>query len=296
MPMICGIIWSNDEESFETCPSGESMNVFASIMRRAVRQRKKLGLALGGGAARGFAHIGVIRALEEGNIVPSCVAGTSAGSLVGALYCAGFDSHRIEEEARKMKWADLVQMTLPRMGLVKTDKLSDLVQELIGDVRIDDLKLPFAAVTVDLVSGQERVIRSGPVHTAVRASCGLPGVFVPVERDGELLVDGGTRNSVPADVARSLGADFVVGVDLNADNVGSDEGIDNVVDVLARTMGILMYATSDVGRRNSDIFLQPDLVGFSYHSMGRIDEAIERGYAAMKAIVPRLRQICEIHS
>lgn len=265
------------------------MNIVNSIRKAAGFGPRKFGLALGGGAARGFTHIGVIRALEEAQLVPACVAGTSAGSLVGALYCAGFDSHRIEEEARNMKWGDLVQMTFPRMGLVKTDKLSELVQGLIGDINISDLKLPFAAIAVDLVTGEERVLREGPVSTAVRASCGLPGVFVPVERDGELLVDGGVRNSVPANVARSLGADFVVGIDLNADNVGKDDSIDNVVDVLARTMGILMYSTSDIGRRNSDIFLQPDLVGFSYHSMGRIDEAIARGYETMVEIVPRLK-------
>ncbi len=286
--MICGIISDNDAASVAYCLLDIPVNIRKGLKRLVARRPKRFGLALGGGAARGFTHIGVIRALEEAALVPACVAGTSAGSLVGALYCAGFDSHRIEEEARKMKWGDLVQMTFPRMGLVKTDKLSALVEELIGEMSIADLRMPFAAVAVDLVSGTERVLSEGPVSVAVRASCGLPGVFVPVERDGELLVDGGTRNSVPADVARALGADFVLGVDLNADNVGSDESIDNVVDVLARTMGILMYSTSDKGRRYSDIFLQPDLVGFSYHSMGRLDEAIDRGYAATKQIVPRL--------
>ncbi|MFW6233931.1 MAG: patatin-like phospholipase family protein [Spirochaetota bacterium] len=267
------------------------MNIGKAIWKTFGLGPRRFGLALGGGAARGFTHIGVLRALEEAELAPSVVAGTSAGSLVGALYCAGFDSRRIEEEARNMKWGGLIQITFPRMDLVKADKLSNLVRELIGDMNISDLKIPFAAVAVDLVSGEERVLRAGPVSTAVRASCGIPGVFVPLEHGGELLVDGGIRNSVPSNVVRSLGADFVVGVDLNSDNVGQDESIDNVVDVLARTMGILMYATSDTGRRNSDIFLQPDLVGFSYHSMSRIDEAIARGYETMVKIVPRLKEM-----
>jgi len=178
----------------------------------------RLGLALGSGGARGLAHLGVIRVLREAGIHPDCVAGTSIGALVGAAVAAGRETE-IEAVARELDVKGFVfqflDFTLPRGGLVDGDKITGFLRGKIGDVRIEDLAIPFAAVATEIRSGMEVVFRNGPVLEAVRASISIPGMFTPVEREQQVLVDGGLVNPLPIQVVRSLGADIVLAVDLN---------------------------------------------------------------------------------
>lgn len=249
------------------------------------RRHKTLGLALGGGAARGFAHLGVLKALNEAGVRPDFVAGTSAGSVVGALFCAGHSWEEILHKTATMKWTNLVTLTLPRLGLVRPEGLGELIDALVGGSMVEDLDIPFAAVAVDLVAACPVVIDTGPVTDAVVASCSIPGIFVPAERDGALLVDGGVLNSVPADVVRSMGAGFVMAVDLNADVHGSKEHPENLVEVIIRSMALMMGATSSRGLGEADLVIRPDLAGFSYHDMSRRDEMVARGeQAALRAL------------
>ncbi|NOY82627.1 MAG: patatin [Kiritimatiellaeota bacterium] len=180
---------------------------------------RRIGLALGGGAARGCAHLGVIEALEEAGVRPDVVAGTSMGAVVGAFYAAD----RLEElrrTIRDMDWRQVLRffgVTFPRSGLVDGKRIADYVRERIGHRRIEELAVPFAAVAVDLADGAEVIMREGDLVSAIRASISVPGIFTPVQRGGRLLGDGGLVDPVPVKAARDLGADVVIAVDLNHD-------------------------------------------------------------------------------
>lgn len=156
-----------------------------------LRGKPKVGLALSGGAARGLAHIGVIKAIENEGIPISFVAGTSVGSLIGALFAAGVGWQEMAELARKLKWRDLVSVSLSGLGLARTDKLQKIIDRLLGGKRFEDLAIPFAAVAVDIASGEKVILKTGSVAEAVQASCSIPGIFEPVPLNGHLLVDGG---------------------------------------------------------------------------------------------------------
>jgi NTE family protein len=266
--------------------------LFSILRKSGLPIRGKIGLALSGGAARGFTHIGVLKALEEAEIVPDFVAGTSAGSLVGALYCAGYSWDKILETAKTLEWRKLVELTLPQRGLVKPEGIRELVHQLTGDSSIENLKIPFRAVAVDLISGEQVVFSKGNLGEAVRASCSLPGIFVPLERDGQLLVDGGVRNNLPAGIVREMGADFVIGVDLNHNMKHTGKPPHNLLEVLLRSTMLLMAGTTTLGISESDCLIQPDLQGFSYHDLTPLDDMVERGYKAaveslVKAKIPR---------
>ena len=177
----------------------------------------KVGLALGGGAARGWAHIGVIEALLRRGIAVDCVAGTSMGALVGAVYASG----RIRELkgfASNFDWKQMfhfLDVIMPRSGLIDGKKVEEFVSSLIKEELIEDMKIPFMAVATDLATGDEVAIGEGNTIEAIRASISIPGIFTPFEKDGMMLADGGLVNPVPVNVARSMGADFVIAVDVN---------------------------------------------------------------------------------
>lgn len=189
------------------------------------RHRKRVGLVLGGGGARGWAHIGVIRALEERGIPVDMVAGTSIGSLVGAALAAG-KTDALEETVRALDWKRVLyyflEVSLPKGGLVDGKRILQFIRRNVVSSTIEDLLLPYRAVATDILSGQELVIDSGDVIDAVRASIGVPGMFTPVRRDGCVLVDGGLVNPVPVSVARSMGAGLVIAVDINHGCLGGE--------------------------------------------------------------------------
>lgn len=176
--------------------------------------RKRVGLALGGGAARGLAHVGVILTLEREGIPIDCIAGTSVGSLVGAACAAGMGGEGLLEMALQVGWRHFIRPVWPRHGFLSFEKLESLLTSRIGDVTFDDLVKPYAAVTADLFTGEEVVLQEGRVAPAVRASCSVPGIAVPVELDGRVLIDGGVVNNLPVSVVQDLGADVVIAVGL----------------------------------------------------------------------------------
>lgn len=246
-------------------------------------EKKHFGLALGGGAARGIAHIGVLKALDQAGLKPSFVAGTSVGSLIGALYCAGLSWQQIWQEAEDLDWPDLVKVTMPRMGLVNADKLETLVDTLLEGKSIEELPVPFQAVAVDLVSGKEAILTSGPVGRAVRASCSLPGIFTPMEDGVRLLADGGIVNNLPAIQVREMGADYVVAVDLAFSGWDQRKKPSNLLEVLLTSTFILMGNTGSQGRHASDLLVVPELAGFGFHDMSRKQEMLDLGYQAMQS-------------
>ncbi len=252
------------------------------------RRRRSFGLALGGGAARGIAHLGVLKALEERGLRADLVAGTSAGSIVGALYAGGHSYSDVAEIVRTVDWNDLVQPCLPRLGLVRADKLERRVDELLGGRSFDELDIPFAAVAVDLVSGTEVVISDGNVAAAVRASCSIPGIFEPVVDGSRVLVDGGVLNDVPADVALSMGADCVLAVDLNSDML-SPRVPESVFQVIIASFSVLARARHQQALDDPRVItVTPRLAEYPYHNMKPVDELIEAGLVATAAEIHRL--------
>ncbi len=256
-----------------------------------LRGNRKLGLALGGGAARGFAHLGVLKVLEEVGVVAEYVAGTSAGALVGALYAAGYSYRDILDTADGLNWGQLGKPAVPTMGLLNPEPLEELVDELVEGADIEDLPIPFCAVVTDLVTASEVRLTKGKVSKAVRASCSVPGVFVPLEYDGMVLVDGGLTNNLPSEAARELGADWVVAVDLN-EGLAEGKVPNNIIDVITMSLMITFNRSNVRGYSGSDMIIRPALADFSYQDMNRRDELVAAGeQAALPHCGKILRQV-----
>lgn len=252
-----------------------------------VKKKKKLGLALGSGGAKGMAHVGVIRAFDEENISFDVVAGASIGSVVGGMYAAGYSSSAMVaylSQSEIFTAQTLVKLTLAG----KT--VEDVFSEMIGGATFDELAIPYAAVAADVKSGEQVVITQGSVARAMRASSAIPPVLKAVESDGRLLVDGAYVNSVPADVAKSLGADFVVGVNLSAE-LPTNELIKPALDARYPENSIAVCDRAKAGRMFSDILLEPDLREYSSATVAKqkLEEMYEAGYEAAKARMPEIK-------
>jgi len=216
-------------------------------MTEQLKHHPKIGLALGSGSARGLAHIGVIRAIQDAGIQIDCVAGTSFGAMIGAVYASGkLDS--LQDAYLAMDWKKIAyffDVVFPKSGIIDGNKVAEFLREYVHSDRIEDLPLPFKAVATELDSGKEVVLESGDVINAVRASISVPGMFTPIRLNGQVLVDGGLVNPVPVNVVRAMGADIVIAVDVNHDIVAGkapkieikpDEE-DNFIQTLARLGG-----------------------------------------------------------
>jgi len=256
---------------------------------KSLTDELKVGLALGGGGARGAAHIGVLTELEESNIPVHCIAGTSAGSLVGALYASGLTPDQILTLALKTTWRDLVHLTLPRVGLVNANRMEMLLNELLLESNIEDLGLPFAAVACDLLTGKEVVLDRGNAATAVRASCSIPGIFVPVPLGDVLLVDGGVVNGVPVNVARLLGANFLIAVKLH-DQVAPAEHLDNIFSIMAQSLEIMQRSQQ---MEKPDVLVLPDLRNHHIGDLSKTMNAYNAGREAAKKAIPKILRLIE---
>jgi NTE family protein len=251
------------------------------------RNRKRLGLALGGGAVLGFAHIGVLKVLTEAGFKPWAVAGTSAGSIFGALFCAGLSWREIFDAAKKISWINLVTPTVPVMGLVKAEGLEKIMDKLTGGKNIEDLATPFRAVATDLTSGAEVILDSGPLARAVRISCSVPGIFVPFEDGERLLADGGLVNNVPVNVVRAMGADYIIAV--NVISAADGRKPRNIGEVIYRSILILQAGVNSGVLQQADLLVRPSLAGFSPHDISKREEIVAAGEQAMRDLLPRIK-------
>lgn len=251
----------------------------------------RVGLALGGGFARGLAHIGVLKVLEENGVQISCLAGTSIGSIIGGAYASGVPLEEIAAVARRVRWKDFGNWTLSRMGLASNQRLEALVRRVFRATRFEDLKMPMAVVATDLLAGRPVVFTTGELGLAIRASCAYPGLFLPIAYDGSLLVDGGLVSEVPAAVAKKLGADIVIGVALQ--NLSLSEEPKSVVDVLGRSFSIAQQAAEPIWRQHADLVVEPTVSQFNWDDFGRADELMAAGADAMRAALPRLRGLLQ---
>lgn len=258
---------------------------------RPLTVQPRLGIALGGGFARGLAHIGVLKVLEEEGLRVECLAGTSSGSLIAGAYASGVPLDEIAEVARRTSWKDFGQWTLSRMGLATNHRLDAFVRRVFRTLRFENLKIPLAVVATDLVSGRPVVFTSGELGLAIRASCAYPGLFLPVKANGSLLVDGMLTSSVPAEAARQLGATVVAAVNLY--NIDPNDPPRSLVDVLARSFSIAQRTADPVWRKQSDLVVEPEVGKFRWDDFERADELVAAGELAMKAALPRLKRLLQ---
>lgn len=256
----------------------------------ASRPAARLGLALGSGAARGFAHIGVLQVLEEAGIRPDLVVGTSAGSVVAALYAGGFNAQRLQLVAQGMDEASLSDWRLPlfRPGVLKGEALARFVRDHLKGRNIEQLPMPLGVVATDLQSGEPVLFQRGDTATAVRASSAIPALFEPVTIQGRVYVDGGLVSPVPVRFARQMGAEVVVAVDISTPPQG--QPVQDTFQILMQTFSIMGQSLNSFELSQADVVVKPDLTGLPSASFSARSKAIAAGRAAMTQALPLLRQ------
>ncbi|MGN1208329.1 MAG: patatin-like phospholipase family protein [Christensenellales bacterium] len=256
---------------------------------KKINKNIKLGLALGGGGARGFAHLGVLKAFDENGIKFDYIAGTSVGSLVGAFYASGLTGEEIIEISKKINKKDIKNNKIMFMPS-STEGIQTIIKKNLGDIDIKELKTPFCAVAVDMKSGNEVNIKSGSLAKAVAGSCAVPGVFSYVDFGDFRLQDGGLQNTIPSDVVKSMGADFVVAVDCNPSRgYGTDSP--KLMDILSATIRILMKSNAVKGKFYADVIIEPDTKRFKSTKLNGAEEMIEEGYKAGLEKVAEIKEL-----
>ena len=250
-------------------------------------------IALSGGAARGFAHAGVLRVLSENGITPDAIVGTSAGSVVGALYAGGIRGDALVEAARELQREQVIEFTYPNRGFVNGQRLQEYIDRRLGDRPIERLGLPFVAVATDLHTGRLVAFNRGDTGTAVRASSSVPAVFQPMDMDGHEYVDGGLVSPVPVRVARALGADIVIAVDVTHQPT-AEKKFDNTGALVAQSLIIMEHALAQNELKEADVVIRPDLSAAPSASFDQRSEVIADGERAARAALPRIRALLEM--
>jgi NTE family protein len=271
-----------------------SVRVFAREFSRASarpskqKARPKIGVALGGGFARGLAHIGVLKVLEENHIPIDFVAGTSVGALIGAAYCSGISAKELEEIAYLVRFKDFARWTLSKLGFASNDRMANFLERSLKVKTFEELRIPLAVSATDFATGDAVTLRSGALIDAVRASCAYPGMFLPVQVDGRLLIDGMLAHPVPTIPVRELGAERVIAVYLAANWVNM-EGPRHVFDIIGQCFSIAQQRMSAVWQASSDLVLEPDVRDYSYDDFDHARDLIAAGERATQTALPMLK-------
>ena len=250
-------------------------------------KQKKLGLALGSGAARGFAHLGVLQAFEEKGIRIDCISGCSIGSLIGALYCCGMPVLEIMDMALELVPWEWIDISMPKTGLIQGRRLEQLIKKHTGGKRFEDLKKPFAVVAADLSTGKRVVLNKGYVYKAVRASVAIPGIIAPLELEGKILADGGLVDPVPVDLAKEMGAGYTVGV-----NLGSwieEKKMKSIYDVIIQSIDILQNEILMLRGIEADLIISPYLKDINPVTFNQVEECVAAGRKAALGVIDELR-------
>jgi NTE family protein len=249
-------------------------------------RRPRVGVALGGGFARGIAHLGVLSVLEKENIPVDYLAGTSAGAMLAIAYASGHAIHEIVAQARATRFKDFGNWKLSWLGLASNQKLEHYPRKFLGVSTFEELKIPLAIAATDLGKGEPVYFTSGPLGPALRASCAYPGMFVPVEIEGRTLVDGFLAAPVPVDAVRNMGADVVIAVFLEAANNRKPASI---VDVIGLSFAILQRHADLEWRRAADVIVEPVVKDFLWDDFEKTSELIAAGETAARAALPNIR-------
>jgi NTE family protein len=251
-----------------------------------------IGLALGGGFARGIAHIGVLKVLEEEGIPVRVVTGTSVGALIGAAYCSGLSCQELEQVARSVRFTTFARWTLSRCGFASNDRMVSFLTRTLKVKTFEQLRIPLGVSATDFNTGEGVVFHSGPIVDPVRASCAYPGMFLPVEIRGRYLVDGMLSHPVPTRPLRDMGAERVLAVHLKG--TWSQGGAPrHLFDVIGQSFAIAQDAMSPLWRNAADLVIEPDVAGFAYDDFKRADDLMRVGEEAMREALPTVRKWLE---
>jgi len=249
----------------------------------------KIAIVLGAGAAKGFAHIGVLKVLESNKIPVHMVVGTSAGSFVGALYAYGFSAFELQKLSFSMERDDIIDFTIPDNGFIKGEKLEGYVNSIVKNTPIEKLRIPFYAVASDLQAGKEVVFGSGNTGTAVRASCSVPGIFIPPVIAGRMYVDGGVVSPVSVDAAKRLGADIVIAVDISSDiTTTAPKG---TIETLLQAMSIMYSNLSWIQLARADVVIKPKVGYIGSSDFSKKHEAVLEGEKAALEALPKIKEL-----
>ncbi|HEX2964304.1 MAG TPA: patatin-like phospholipase family protein [Syntrophorhabdaceae bacterium] len=262
----------------------------AAQQQTGPKRPPKIALVLGGGSAKGFAHVGVIRVLEQEKIPIHMIVGASVGSLIGAIYASNPDSFQLEWAAFKIDRGDILDFSVisSKFGPVQGARLETFVDQTAKAKKVEDTKIPFYPVSTDLKTGETVILSKGSLAKAVHASAAIPGIFVPVQFDNRMLVDGGVSNNVPCDVARSMGADIVIAVNLQRDVKESE--IDSVIDVIAQSINILMRESNRAKIPHATVVIEPDTKGVASFDFTQKKKLMEEGIRAAQKAIPEIRK------
>ena len=270
-------------------------------------RRRKVGLALGTGAARGLAHIGVLEVLQKEGIHIDMIAGTSAGAVVGALYAQGKDASLIKHLAQDLSWRRLVSvadLAFPKTGFISGKKIGDFLALVIGgDIKFSDLRIPLACIATDIVTGEEVIFDHGSVLAAIRASISIPAIFTLAKWEGRYLVDGGLVNPVPVDVVKRMGADFIIAVNVIPDVADRASRVDkkpvagfkepNIIHIIMQSIYIGTYSLVSHSLEGADIVIEPRVADIAYGELHRAAECVQRGEVAAQASIPEIKRKLE---
>jgi NTE family protein len=248
-----------------------------------------IGLALGGGFARGMAHIGVLKVLEEENIPISFIAGTSVGALIGAAYCSGVSTAELEDIATRVRFKHFARWTLSRYGFASNQRMIGFLNSILKVKSFEELQIPLAVTATDFSTGEGVVFHSGPLVDPVRASCAYPGMFLPVKIRGRLLVDGMLAHAVPVIPLREMGAKRVLAVHLKANWVNG-EGPRHLFDVIGQCFAIAQEMNSNVWKQAADLVIEPDVSEFKYDAFEHSATLIRAGEAVTRAALPEIQK------
>lgn len=259
-------------------------------------RKRKIGLALSGGSTYGAAHVGVMEVLDKYGIQPDMIAGTSAGALVGAAYCAGVPLKEIETLFLTMSWPTLLKLSIrSQLSIFDTQPMEEFLRKKLGDIEFKDLKIPFAAIACDIHTGERVVLQSGPVAPAVRASAAIPGLFSPVEIGGRLLVDGGIVDNLPVDLIRLMGADYVIASDVSRRGPGNKKP-DNAFEILLAMIYIMQERAALPKADLCECYIRPQVSQYSSWGFKDAARMVDAGREAAGSALPKLRRNLRIEA
>ncbi|MGD0230190.1 MAG: patatin-like phospholipase family protein [Syntrophorhabdales bacterium] len=273
--------------------TGKSAGVPSATTPKTVKKRPTIALVLGGGSAKGFAHVGVLRVLEQEKIPIDMIIGTSVGSLIGGLYAANPDSFQLEWTAFKIERSDILDFSIvySKLGPVQGARLENFVEQHVSARRIEDTKIPFCPIATDLNTGETVTLEKGSLAKAIRASTAIPGIFVPVTFGNRTLVDGGVTDNVACDVAKARGADIIIAVNLQKDIKNYEIG--SLVDIIAQSVNIMMRESSREKIKAADVLIEPDTRGVSLFDFTQKKVLMEAGIQATRQAMPRIRALMQ---
>lgn len=248
--------------------------------------RPKVGLALGGGFARGIAHIGVLRVFEENQIPIDFIAGTSVGALVAATYASGTSLHDMEIQGKETKFRDFGRWTLSRLGMATNSRLEDFLHKFTSATHFSEMKIPLCIVASDLLAGRSVYFTDGEIGPPLRASCAYPGLFLPVEYRGHFLVDGFLTEAAPAQAVREMGAEFVVSVYLDPGLI--EERPRNTIEVISRSFTIIQNHVVQPWRAATDVLIEPNVDNVLWYEFEKTPQLVASGAAATRAVLPKI--------